>query len=75
MVLRPAALGELGRADELFDGAVVVTCGAPVAGESADRLARDAGRVADELCDQRVSSHAVRARQQVVGDVADQTCA
>ena len=39
VVLRPAALGLLGRADELFDGAVVVAGVAPVAGERADRLA------------------------------------
>ena len=41
VVLRPAALGDLGCANELVDGALVVARGAEVARDRTDRVARD----------------------------------
>src|SRR5581483_6824389 len=62
VVLRPAALGELGRAEQLLDRALVIARRAPVACHGADRLARAAGRPPEELCDQRVPARTVGTR-------------
>ena len=72
MVLRPAALGLLGRAHELLDRARMIARVAPVAGERADHLTGRAGRAFEELGHERVAPRTVRAGQEVVRDVADQ---
>ena len=72
MVLRPAALGLLGGAHELVHRSLVVACVVPVARERADRLAGRTHRALEELGHARVAARAVCARQEVVGDVADQ---
>ena len=72
VILRPAALRLRRGALELVDRAWMVARVAPVARDRADRLARHARRALEELGDQRVAPRALRARQQVVRDVADQ---
>ena len=51
LVLRPAALGLLGGADEVADGALGFASVAPVARERCGRLAELGGRLLEELRD------------------------
>ena len=62
VLLRPAALGLLGRRDEVLDGALVLAGAAPVPGERAAGLADLGRRFLDELRDVPVALRAGRAR-------------
>ena len=72
MVLCPAALGQRGRARQRLDRPAVVARVAPVTRLRADRLRRPAGRVLEELRDERMTPRAVSAGELLIGDIANQ---
>src|SRR5581483_6820890 len=66
------ALGLRRRLGELVDGAVELAGVSPVSRDRTERLARVAGRPFEELRHDGVPPGALRARNQLVRDVADQ---
>src|SRR4051794_7918237 len=69
VVLRPAALGLLGRPEKLLDRTITMACIAPMACDRGDRLTGPARRALEELSHERVPPGTVGARQEAVGDV------
>src|SRR4051812_15398022 len=72
LVLRPAALGLLGRADEVEDGTRGLAGLPPVACKRGGSLTELGRRLLEELGHTRVTDATLGARQQLVRDIADE---